>query len=179
MKIAIIGTHSTGKTTLCKLLLAELQMRGYKAKLLPEFARKCPFPINEETTLEAQAWIQEEQIKQEALLHKEKEIMICDRASIDNLAYMQAAAKGSDILPFTNTAIAHAGSYAHLFKTSCLNLAAKEDGIRTTDGAFRSKIDEEISSLLDAHAIAYHTLAAHMDYTQHVQDMLEMLSLEK
>jgi len=46
-KIALIGTHGTGKTTLAHELTAESKKRGIHTEFLGELARECPLPINE------------------------------------------------------------------------------------------------------------------------------------
>lgn len=178
MKIAIIGTHSTGKTTLCKLLLAELHLRGLEAYLLPEFARLCPHPINEATTLEAQEWIQNEQMKQEGMYCiNNRRFVICDRATIDNFAYMQQAAArdGVDVSAAEQRAVWHTSTYDVVFKTRKLDLAAKADGVRTTDGAFRDAIDARIHDLLDKHQVPHHMLLESLDYKAQVELMLKKI----
>ncbi|MFW6282422.1 MAG: hypothetical protein ACOC1P_00005, partial [Minisyncoccales bacterium] len=57
MKIAFLGTHGTGKTTLAHDLVTKLKKQGIDAGFLSEIARKCPFPLNEERTKKSQIWI--------------------------------------------------------------------------------------------------------------------------
>ena len=47
MKIAFIGTHGVGKTTLCYDLAAALKKRDLTVELVREVARECPLPINQ------------------------------------------------------------------------------------------------------------------------------------
>lgn len=61
-KIAFIGTHGVGKTTLCYGLAARLKARDVSLEIVHEVARRCPLPINEATTVAAQAWILHTQI---------------------------------------------------------------------------------------------------------------------
>jgi hypothetical protein len=65
MKVAFIGTHGVGKTTLCFDLAARLKRLDMNVDIVREVARHCPLPINRDTTLEAQAWILHTQIAQE------------------------------------------------------------------------------------------------------------------
>ena len=65
MKIAFIGTHGVGKTTLCYELAASLKKRDLSVELVREVARECPLPINRDTTLKAQSWILHTQIARE------------------------------------------------------------------------------------------------------------------
>jgi molybdopterin-guanine dinucleotide biosynthesis protein len=65
MKIAFMGSHRVGKTTLCFDVAARLKRLDMAVDLVKEVARACPLPINKETTLEAQAWILHTQIAEE------------------------------------------------------------------------------------------------------------------
>jgi len=46
IKLAFIGTHGVGKTTLCYDLGALLKKRGLHVDLVKEVARLSPLPIN-------------------------------------------------------------------------------------------------------------------------------------
>ena len=50
MKIAFIGSHGVGKTTLCYDLAARLKRQDRAVDLVKEVARRCPLPINRDTT---------------------------------------------------------------------------------------------------------------------------------
>ena len=65
LKVAFIGTHGVGKTTLCYGLAARLKARDVALEIVHEVARRCPLPINEATTVAAQAWILHTQIGEE------------------------------------------------------------------------------------------------------------------
>lgn len=53
VKLAFIGSHGVGKTTLCYELAARLKRQDRNVELVMEVARRCPLPINRETTLPA------------------------------------------------------------------------------------------------------------------------------
>lgn len=179
MKIAIIGTHSTGKTTLLESLAQHFSTQGKEVFILPEYARLCPFPINEETTLEAQKWILLSQITEENKILHEDKVLLTDRATIDNFAYMYRIGKSDAIENFERCAVAHMRTYDFVFKTQKLNLDAKEDGIRTTDLEFRDMIDRLITHLLKKHTIAYSLLPETIDYASHVEFITNTVGLEK
>ena len=179
MKIAIIGTHSTGKTTLLEHLSAVFKEQGKEVIILPEFARLCPFPINENTTLEAQKWILLSQITEENKLDHKDKILLSDRATIDNFAYMYRIEKSDAIENFERCAVAHMRTYDFVFKTQKLSLAAKEDGIRTTDLEFRDMIDRLITHLLAKHEVKYADLPATIDYETHVEFISKIIGFEK
>ncbi|HEY6552566.1 MAG TPA: hypothetical protein VI669_04385, partial [Vicinamibacteria bacterium] len=65
MKVAFIGTHCVGKTTLCYDLAAILKRRDVSVDMVKEVARSSPLPVNQKTSLEAQTWILTTQIAEE------------------------------------------------------------------------------------------------------------------
>ncbi len=182
MKIALIGTHSTGKTTIIKHLAEALTNHGIKTTVLPEFARLCPFPIDESTTLDAQAWIQNQQILEEQKHHDPKGVLICDRATLDNFAYMhRAVGDKHDISEYEKRAAEHMKTYDAVFKTQKLNLPAEDDGVRPVESvtyeSFRQHIDELIHHFLAKHQVNFHLLPAIDDYEVHVGEIMERIGL--
>jgi GTPase SAR1 family protein len=95
MKIALIGTHGVGKTTLCYDLAAHLKKRNADVELVREVARRCPLPINEGTTAAAQAWILHTQICEEIVATSNSTVVLCDRSALDNYCYMVHAGGAS------------------------------------------------------------------------------------
>ena len=88
LKIAFIGTHGVGKTTLCYDLAAHLKRLDFSVDLVKEVARECPLPIKQDTTLEAQSWILHTQIAMEIAAGDRYQAVICDRSVLDNYAYL-------------------------------------------------------------------------------------------
>ena len=160
MKIAIIGTHSTGKTTIGKCLSQTLQERGNRVHYLPELSRSCPMIVNEHTTIQAQEWILTHQVAHEAQTYENGAFLICDRATIDN---------------FEQHAVNHMGSYGMVFKTTKLDIDAMDDGFRSLDGTFRDEIDIIITNLLHKHGIRYHALPKSLKYQDHIDFILEKI----
>ncbi len=179
MKIALIGTHSTGKTTIALKLALALKERDITIAMVDEIARICPLPINEETSLESQIWILQKQIKEENRRHKDDEILICDRATLDNFAYMQRAAKTENISEYEKIAADHMNNYDFVFKTTKLNKPARIDGVRSVDQEFRDDIDDRITDLLKKHSITYYNLPGIKDDTMHIAFMLDTLEKYK
>src|SRR6478672_6678337 len=90
LKLAFVGTHGVGKTTLCYDLAAQLKRLDLGVEIVKEVARRCPLSINENTTLDAQAWILHTQIAEELEAAALYEAVICDRSVLDNYAYLVA-----------------------------------------------------------------------------------------
>lgn len=177
MKIAIVGTHSTGKTTILSHLYAYLREHGIKVCIVQEMARLCPYPINETSTVEAQEWILNAHIKAEKQAENAYDVVLCDRATIDNFAYfLKAIERISCVLPnnkWEQIAVTHARTYSYIFKTQKLSLSAQPDKQRATDENFRDEIDKIIINLLTKHSIAHNILPPVTDYEAQVNFILK------
>jgi nicotinamide riboside kinase len=91
-KVAFIGSHGVGKTTLCYGLAARLKRRDVAIDVVHEVARRCPLPINEETSVAAQSWILHTQIAEEVVAQARYPVVVCDRSVLDNYVYLLLAA---------------------------------------------------------------------------------------
>lgn len=145
MKIAFIGTHGVGKTTLCYELAAALKRLDLSVDLVKEVARGCPLPINRETTSEAQNWILHTQVAWEIDLSHQYDVIVCDRAVIDNYAYMvHSAGRRPELEPF----IRHWMDTYHLLVKVPVIAPPAFDGTRDTSVDFQRDIDHLIDDLL-------------------------------
>jgi nicotinamide riboside kinase len=88
LKLALIGTHGVGKTTLVYEVAALLKKADQNVELVTEVARRSPFPVNEATTLDGQLWILHAQIAAEMEAAARAPNVICDRAALDNYCYL-------------------------------------------------------------------------------------------
>jgi hypothetical protein len=151
MKIAFIGTHGVGKTTLCYELAAALKRLDLGVDLVKEVARGCPLPINRETTNAAQHWILHTQVAREIELAAAYDAIVCDRAVIDNYAYMvHAAGRRPEIEPFIRHWLR---TYTLLVKVPVI-APPTYDGTRDVSVDFQTDIDGLIDRLLDEFAVA-------------------------
>ena len=153
MKVAFIGTHGVGKTTLAFGLASELKQLGANVGFLEEVARRCPFPINEDTSLEAQTWILVETIRREIELSKVYPEMVCDRSVLDNYCYMELKCGRQEEL---FGLVRHwSGTYDLLLKVPIREEFLQVDGMRSTDLAFQRAIDDLLDNLLVETGIPY------------------------
>ncbi len=145
MKIALIGTHGVGKTTLCFELAARLKRLDRGVELVKEVARDCPLPINRDTTLDAQTWILHSQCARELAAESGNDVVVCDRSVLDNYAYLvHAVGRRPELDPWIRK---WCDSYAGLFKVPLWQVPSW-DGTRDTDEAFQRGIDETIDGLV-------------------------------
>jgi len=145
MKIAFIGTHGVGKTTLCYDLAALLKRQGIDADIVKEVARLSPLPINRQTSLEAQTWILMTQVAEEIRSEAQHRAVVCDRSVLDNYAYLaRACGRQAAIERFVDYWL---GTYDLLFKVPMIGTATA-DGVRDTDERFVHDIDTLVDQLL-------------------------------
>ena len=138
MKVALIGTHGVGKTTLCFDLAARLKRRDVDVELVREVARRCPLPINRETSTAAQGWILHTQMAWELEAEADHPLVICDRSVLDNYCYLyHAAGPQSSWEPLLAAWLL---TYDVLIKVP-LWTTPRWDGVRDTDLAFQRDID--------------------------------------
>jgi len=155
MKVAFIGTHGVGKTTLCYDLAAGLKKRDLTVELVREVARECPLPINRDTTVKAQAWIIHTQIAWELAAEAKAEVVCCDRAVLDNFCYLKRAATGDPQVETLESLVrAWTATYDVLFRVPLVS-DPRFDGVRDTDLLFQREIDELIAATLRAWTIPF------------------------
>ncbi len=157
LKLAFVGTHGVGKTTLCFDLASQLKRLDLGVEIVKEVARRCPLPINEDTTLDAQAWILHTQIAEELEAAARYEAVICDRSVLDNYAYLVArVGRRPDLDQLVESWIR---GYSALFKVPVLN-APSFDGMRAVSRSFQVEIDATIDRLLDEFSVPVTLLEA-------------------
>jgi len=158
MKIAFIGTHGVGKTTLAFGMASHLKRLGANVGFLEEVARRCPFPINEDTSLEAQIWILVETIRREIELSKIYSEIVCDRSVLDNYCYMELKFGRQ---PELFGLVTHwSQTYDLLIKVPINEEYLQVDGMRSTDTAFQRAIDTLLDELLAETGIPWRLLTS-------------------
>jgi thymidylate kinase len=156
VKIAFLGSHGTGKTTLCFEVAAHLKKLDYNVEMVKEVARSSPLPLNRETTLDAQRWILHTQIAREIAASAIHDAVICDRAVLDNYAYLVHRAGR---LPTLDALVRDwMKTYDFLFKVPVTRVP-RFDGVRDTSPAYQREIDSIVDQLLAEMQIPVHALA--------------------
>lgn len=140
-KLAFIGSHGVGKTTLCYGLAARLKAADLSLEVVGEVARRCPLPINRATTLAAQAWILHTQIAEELVASARYDLVICDRSVIDNYVYLLLAS--AEQLDLDRLVDGWTRTYDLLIQVPIL-AGLRADGIRSTDPAFQQAVQDRL-----------------------------------
>ena len=173
MKIAFIGTHGVGKTTLCFELAAALKRLELSVDLIKEVARRCPLPINRDTTDQAQRWILHTQIADEIELAPLYDVIVCDRAVLDNYAYLVlASGRQPDLEPIIRSWL---DTYRLLVKVPIMS-PPSYDGTRDVSVGFQREIDRVLDGLVDEFGLRPLRLPAD-DRSRWVPDVLQALQL--
>jgi hypothetical protein len=149
-KVALVGTHGVNKTTIAYELAGVLKRRDRTVELLTEIARECPFPLNEHASREAFQWIIARQVQLEIEKSPRADVLVCDRAVLDNFAYYvrrfgdtgpEAQALGTFCRSWMET-------YDLLVRLPIMRPPAA-DGFRSTDETFQREIDRLCDELFD------------------------------
>ena len=144
-KVAFIGSHGVGKTTLCYGLAARLKRRDVGVEVVHEVARRCPLPINEETSVAAQSWILHTQIAEELVAQARYPVVVCDRSVLDNYVYLLLAA-GRQEAPQGLVELWIRG-YDLLVHVPIVE-ELSPDGVRARDPGFQYAVEERLSQEL-------------------------------
>jgi nicotinamide riboside kinase len=158
-RVAIVGSFSTGKTTLAEALA---QLLGLP--LLPEVAREVAaegFRLDKDATPETEALIFLRQYNNELAVPE----FVGDRSLIDVMAYAgwvldnQARRKETalweECVRLAERSLR--SSYSHVYYLP-IEFPIVLDGLRPDDPGFQKEIDERIVGLLESHGVSYVTL---------------------
>ncbi len=156
MKVALIGSHGVGKTTLCFELAARLKRRDVDVEMVREVARHCPLPINRQTSLQAQSWILHTQMAWEIEAEAAHELVLCDRSVLDNYCYLHHAAGRR---PEWDPLLRHWLTTYDLLVRVPISTRPRWDGVRDTDTGFQTAIE----SLLDGELAQRDIAPLHLD----------------
>jgi nicotinamide riboside kinase len=140
-KIAFIGSHSVRKTNAVHSFAGAV---GRSVEVGREVIRFNPLGINEGATPEAQLWVIMAQIQQELELRTRADVLVTDRAVVDNFAYFLRATGGED--PFAVKPLVRRWCDTYdLFVRLRPDVPLQADGVRSIDVRFR----REIEAILD------------------------------
>ncbi|MFZ0583175.1 MAG: AAA family ATPase [Candidatus Acidiferrales bacterium] len=146
LKLALIGTHGVGKTTLAYEICSLLKKAHLNVELVTEVARQSPFPVNAATTIEGQLWILHAQIAAELAAARHAPHVVTDRAVLDNYCYL---VNKFGRQPQLESWLAWwMESYTLLVGVPPVAADIPADGFRSEDRAFQRRIHELLHELL-------------------------------
>lgn len=151
-KIAVVGTHGVGKTTVCYKLATELKLLSKNVGMIAEVARTSPLLLNEHACADDQYWIMLTQMARELEASYRNEYIICDRSVLDTLVYYNLSLKRNGTRRYDNDTMAAQSLYFNWIKTYDYliwvrphpELRLEDDGVRSIDPAYQKEVDVEI-----------------------------------
>ena len=172
-RVAIVGSFSTGKTTLAEAVAEPLGL-----PLLPEVAREVAalgFKLDKDATPEVETLIFLRQLYNE-MSHDH---FVGDRSLIDVMAYAgwvldnQERRREFALWDACVRIAEHQlrSQYTHVFYLP-IEFPIVPDGLRPLDPDFQKEIDERMVKLLDVHDVPYRSL------TGTVEERIEQLSAQ-
>lgn len=144
MKITVIGSHGTGKSTLAKALAKELNC-NYIHDIVIEEVLKKNFLINENTPPELQLWMV---MRQWELEKTTPEDWVADKCLFDYLVYGDIVLKDEEIKKIIKKVVEANASYDFIFYLP-LEFPMEENGIRSkelqpvVDNCYREYLDKQ------------------------------------
>jgi len=146
-KIAFIGSHSVRKTNAVHSFAGAVGRSGRSVEVGREVVRFSPLGLNEGATPEAQLWTITTQIQQELELRTRADVLVLDRAVVDNFAYFLRATGGDD--PFdVKPLVARWSKTYDLFVRLRPDIPLKADGVRSTNVRFRNEIEKILDVII-------------------------------
>lgn len=146
-KIAFIGSHSVRKTNAVHSFAGAVGRSGRSVEVGREVVRFNPLGLNEGATAEAQLWVLTNQIQQELELRNRADVLVTDRAVIDNYAYFLRATAGEDPFDVEPLVRRWCGTY-DLMVRLLPDIPLKADGVRSTNDRFRDEIEVILDRIL-------------------------------
>ena len=154
LKLALIGTHGVGKTTLAYEICSLLKKANHNVDLVTEVARRSPFPINEATTLDGQLWILHAQIAKELDTSAHAHHLICDRSVLDNYCYLvNKFGRQPQLEQWLSWWLE---SYSLLVSVPPMADGIPPDGFRSENLEFQDRIHDLIGEVLSEHPFSVH-----------------------
>ena len=142
MKIAIVGTHSSSKTTLAYALALHYKNMDKSVQVVTESARRCPFDL---ASLEGAKWMLFTLLKEEVEAEQGHQVIICDRSSADVIAYRRAS--GQEFPAYLEElALSHLESYDKIIYLKPSRRIV-DDGFRDVNEDYRRDVKEEFDKI--------------------------------
>lgn len=146
-KIAFIGSHAVRKTNAVHSFAGAVGRSGRSVEVGREVVRFSPLGMNERATPEAQLWVIMAQIREELELRTRADVLVLDRAVVDNFAYFLRVTKGQD--PFDVTPLVARWSTTYdLYVRLRPDTPLLADGVRSTNERFRNEIEKILDVII-------------------------------
>ncbi|SRR5260221_2414892 len=153
MKIAIMGAHGTGKSTLSRGI-AKLLNFNIIPDVVPD-AFKLKFEINENTPPETQFWILSKMIELE---RNTSEPWVMEKSLWDNIVYGGFSIKDKNVMKVIKS-IAISNANYDLVLYCPIEFPIPDDGLRSLNVGFQKTVDKELRKLLKIMGIYFYEIS--------------------
>lgn len=150
MKIAVVGAHGTGKSTLSKGIAKHLNY-NHIPDIVPD-AFRLKFVINENTPPETQFWILSKMIELE---RNTPEHWVMEKSLWDNIVYGGFSIKDKEIMNVIKRIVISNANYDVVLYCP-IEFPIEDDGMRSLDVGFQRTVDENLRKLLNGLGIQFH-----------------------
>jgi nicotinamide riboside kinase len=157
MKIAIVGSHGVGKTTLSSKLSKILNL-----PLIPDVAVEAyrkGFTISENTPPEIQFWMFAKHLEYERGLG---ENWIADKCLIDYSVYADVLFTDTRVTGLLAEMTSRNAYYDFVFYLP-IEFPIEDDGVRSLDVNFQKNVDDRYKQVLDQWNVSYITLTGSIE----------------
>lgn len=193
IRIGVMGTHSTGKTTLLKRI--EMELRGHgipvaRTGRLGKRAALAGLPKMQHHTAASTEWIITQGIADEIAATARPnpepiQVVLADRAPLDALAYFHAAQQWRYETPYPRErerlrllASTQAPKY-HLLLATVLDEALPVESKHDYDARYRALVDHHTHTLLTEHAIPHQRVTSDPGSQAHAVERALQLCLNQ
>ncbi|MEU6354099.1 AAA family ATPase [Streptomyces sp. NPDC047072] len=188
-RIGVLGTHSTGKTTLCKRIEMELRAQGVTVARTGRLAKRAAaagLPKMQHHTAQSTEWVITQGIAEEiGGAAKGAEVVLIDRAAHDAIAYFHAALEyrgqvaprleRERLLALASTQLP---KYDLLFAT-VLDESVPVDTSHAYDARYRRLVDQHVHRLLADDDIPHQRVTSDPDSQAHAIEQALQLCLKE
>lgn len=155
IRIAIVGSHSVGKTTLAERLLSRNPSTIELITGIPRQIIARGFPMGKKSTVDAYVNYVRDQLKAERIAkNSEKRLVISDRTSLDANAYahvnltIDAPAVPDYFIDMLHEIWLREAEFYDLLVYIPVEFPMHVDGIRDIDEKYRNDVSEKIEQIL-------------------------------
>jgi len=152
LKMCVLGTHGSAKTSLVYKLAAFYKMKGINVTVIHETARKSPFPLNTNVIPQTTIHVMSLQIQKELEAEAQGfELAISDRSPGDAPIYIHHSGKGNELTEkMEELAMLWTKTYSvmvYLEPSEDIELIG--DGIRAEDKDYQLAIRDDFRVLIN------------------------------
>ncbi|TFF88195.1 MAG: hypothetical protein EU549_03475 [Promethearchaeota archaeon] len=179
IKIGILGTHGTGKTTLGHTIMSYLKENHFIVGWVSEIVRDRPAAVNDLSAFLSQYWVLNSQINKEIERQSLNKVIVTDRTVLDNFAYAKRSAAKNSISKKDLKVLEHicknwAHTYDVLFYTQITKNPIEDDNFRSTSQQYQLEIDRMIRNIINEWNIEVVELTG--KYSERFDKVLETLN---